>query len=711
MWRTGHRVWGCSRVFMAAALAVVSGLLLPASASAQVPAGAQVLDYDFDESSDNTLQSVGRLLLPKDYNPAASTTYPLVVVYHGMGEWGTDASHMNKNIGNLLRRGYDTSLPEGGFFVYAPQAPTEGWNEAKEEVTMRVLARILQEHRVDKSRLYVTGLSNGGGATWTVAAQYFDIFSAAVPICGANLGGDDAAGLKHEYIWAFHARNDAQDGALVGNTRSKVNDIRTALGFPAFTAWPTGTADWNYEAQANHAVETPRLKYREYGTGGHQIWGQVYSYDAMYSWMRSLHSPVTTLEVGETMLFDFGSVAVTMDSQERVWNSISGSTTQRTLLPFKPFAKTQTGTRKFVVAEVTGKFNGGVNSTGVSTGTMKYDADITRDSWVTANASEVGSVTIRGLVPGASYDLTLFASSGTTANGWVTTYRAEGKSADLVVGNNATNSVTLSNVLAKVDGSIELQVQAKSPATRGYLGALELKRNSVATSSLYRQDFEAGTNPSTYYSATPTVGQLTDLTSDWSVVSGRLQQTRSSTSVHTGFTRLQQPGVTPNVQVMEFDILVTGTSNTSDLASIDFGPLTTQQAYTNSIPNTSVASRLTIRGAGTEGIRFQINGVYSSDGTIPNFANGTTWRVFWVTNLSGATVAYTGPDGSAQTVPTGMSEVWVGNAATGDYRLVFWDMPRSSVHTASTMGGFRLRSLSTASITWSLDNIDVHPLP
>lgn len=475
---------------------------------AQVPPGATTINYEVDENNDGQSDHVGALLLPDGYDANASTTWPLVVVYHGWGEAGTDYSHLAVNIGNLLRRGYDSSLPHGGFFVYAPQAPLGTnvvWNEAKEEISMRVLARILQEYKVDKSRLYVTGLSNGGGATWTVAAQYSDIFSAAVPICGANLSGDDPAGLKNEYIWAFHARNDAQAGASVGNTRNKVNDIRTALGHPAFTAWPTGTADWDYETQANHAVETPRLKYREYGTGGHSIWGKVYSYDAMYAWMHSLSTPVTTLEAGETMLFDFGSVAVATDSQGRVWNSIGGSSTQRMLLPFKPFAKTQTGKRKFVVAEVTGRFNGGVNSTGVSTGTTRYDADINRDSWVTANTSEVGGITLRGLVPGASYDLTCFASSGTTANGWVTTYRAEGKSADLVVGNNATNTVTLSHVLAKADGSIELQVQARSPAARGYLGALELRRNGVAVQPLYRQDFQAGSTLGTYYSPTPTV--------------------------------------------------------------------------------------------------------------------------------------------------------------------------------------------------------------
>lgn len=697
------------RLTLAAVLAAASGALLPFTAAAQVPAGAVTESRDYDENSDGSIQSVGTLLFPKGYDPGASTTYPLVIVYHGYGEYGTDSRHLTKNIGGLLQRGYDTALPDGGFFVYAPQAPTQGWTEAKEEVTLRVLAKILQDHKVDKSRLYVTGLSNGGGATWTVASQYSDIFAAAVPLCGANLSGDAPAGLKDEYIWAFHSRDDPQAGASVGNTRGKVNEIRAQHGYPAFTAWPTGTLDWSYEAQANHAAETPRLKYLEFGTKGHDIWREVYADNAMYSWMRSIQTPVTTLGVGETMLFDFGSVAVQTDSQGRVWNSMAGSTTQRTLLPFNPFSKTSTGRRRFVVPEVTGQFTGGVISGGVTAG--RYDADINRDSWVTGTASEVGRVTLRGLVPGASYDLTCFASSGTTANGWVTTYRAEGKSADLVVGNNASNSVVLSNVQAKADGTVELQVQAKAPATKGYLGALELRRNAITTvQPLFQQDFGAGGTVGTYVSATPTSGQLSDISSDWSIVSGQLQQTRSASSTHTGFTRLQQAGVTPDVAVVEFDIHVTGTSNSSDLGFFDLGPLTSLQAYPNSLPNDRVASRLLIRGAGTAGIRFQINGLYSSDGTLPNFANGTTWRVFWVSNLSGSSVSYTAPDGSAQSVPTGMSEVWVGNAATGAYSLVFWDMPRASVHTASTLGGFRFRSVSTASITVSLDNFDIRPL-
>jgi predicted peptidase len=292
----------CLRVTVAAVLAVASGIVLPSSARAQIPPGAQTINYDYDESSDGTIQSVGSLLLPKGYDPAASTTYPLVVVYHGFNEWGTNYIHMTKNIGNLLKRGYDTDLPDGGFFVYAPQAATQGWNLAKEEVTMRILARILQEHKVDKTKLYVTGLSNGGGATWTIAAQYFDIFSAAIPICGANLDADDPAGMKNEYIWAFHARDDMQNGARVINTRTKINEIRMALGYPAFTDWPIGPEDWDYESHGNHAIETPKLKYKEYGTGGHTIWNRVYSYDAMYSWMRSLHSPVTTLEVGVDLI-------------------------------------------------------------------------------------------------------------------------------------------------------------------------------------------------------------------------------------------------------------------------------------------------------------------------------------------------------------------------------------------------------------------------
>ena len=39
-------------------------------------------------------------------------------------------------------------------------------------------------YRIDRQRLYVTGLSMGGGGTWSLVASNPEKFAAAIPICG-----------------------------------------------------------------------------------------------------------------------------------------------------------------------------------------------------------------------------------------------------------------------------------------------------------------------------------------------------------------------------------------------------------------------------------------------------------------------------------------------------------------------------------------------
>ena len=83
------------------------------------------------------------------------------------------------------------------------------------------------KYKVDKQRMYLTGLSMGGYGTWTLAAAYPRVFAAAVPICG---GGDPkkAEQLVHLPIWAFHGAKDS----VVPPSRSEtmVEAIKTAGG-------------------------------------------------------------------------------------------------------------------------------------------------------------------------------------------------------------------------------------------------------------------------------------------------------------------------------------------------------------------------------------------------------------------------------------------------------------------------------------------------
>ena len=89
--------------------------------------------------------------------------------------------------------------------ISQPQCATR--KDWKPESLGKLLDEVTAKHRVDKDRIYVTGLSMGGYGTWKLAAAYPDRFAAIIPICG---GGDPktAEKIKHLPIWVFHGAKD-----------------------------------------------------------------------------------------------------------------------------------------------------------------------------------------------------------------------------------------------------------------------------------------------------------------------------------------------------------------------------------------------------------------------------------------------------------------------------------------------------------------------
>jgi predicted peptidase len=65
----------------------------------------------------------------------------------------------------------------------SPQSPGRGWNP---DTLNALLERIIRKYRVDKDRVYLTGLSMGGYGTWALAAEHPEKFAAIVPICGGG---------------------------------------------------------------------------------------------------------------------------------------------------------------------------------------------------------------------------------------------------------------------------------------------------------------------------------------------------------------------------------------------------------------------------------------------------------------------------------------------------------------------------------------------
>jgi predicted peptidase len=205
---------------------------------------------------------------------AASGPRPLIVFLHGAGESGSNnVAQVNGNIDNLL-----AAAKARGAYLYAPQTSI-GWTSATAiDRVMAMVERASTEQNVDELRLYATGLSMGGGGTWNIINRHGDQFAAAAPICAVSpAAGTLASNLAEVPTWAFHAKNDGT--VSYTTTRSVIASILSTTGeaVPSYPAQPT--SDFAFQSS------TLDLRYTEYRTGGHGIWGRVYSTPAFYDWM------------------------------------------------------------------------------------------------------------------------------------------------------------------------------------------------------------------------------------------------------------------------------------------------------------------------------------------------------------------------------------------------------------------------------------------
>jgi predicted peptidase len=138
--------------------------------------------------------------LPKSYS-AKGTPVPLIIFLHGSGESGSDLNKV-KAWGPPAIAEKDPAFP---FMVVSPQAPDGEWWHAR--LLKGMIDEVLAKYNVDRSRVYLTGLSMGGYGTWDLAINYPKYFAAIAPICG---GGNTLRirQLKGVPTWAFHGLKD-----------------------------------------------------------------------------------------------------------------------------------------------------------------------------------------------------------------------------------------------------------------------------------------------------------------------------------------------------------------------------------------------------------------------------------------------------------------------------------------------------------------------
>jgi poly(3-hydroxybutyrate) depolymerase len=156
-------------------------------AGSAIQPGPQVATFSSDV--DGTDQPYG-LYVPRNFDPAKK--YPLVVSLHGA--WSNHRLNLRRVFGMGNRPGesdldatrYFPQLPEVDYFVAAPLARgTLGYQGIPEKDVYDVLADVKRRFPIDEDRVYLTGLSMGGGGAVWLGLTRPDIWAGIAAVCPA----------------------------------------------------------------------------------------------------------------------------------------------------------------------------------------------------------------------------------------------------------------------------------------------------------------------------------------------------------------------------------------------------------------------------------------------------------------------------------------------------------------------------------------------
>ncbi|MGN6615533.1 MAG: alpha/beta hydrolase-fold protein [Ilyomonas sp.] len=175
--------------------------------------------------------------LPNDYSTTTKKKYPLLVYLHGLGVCGNGTTQLYKvtknGVSELLQTGkFPEKFTVNGksykFIVVTPQFnnPYMYSHDIK-----AVIDYIKNNYRTDATRVYLTGMSLGGGATVNFCDSFATTLAAAVPMASCwpppfESIANSAVSSKLP-MWFFHNRYDKDTTTPPSNSIDLVSLINS----------------------------------------------------------------------------------------------------------------------------------------------------------------------------------------------------------------------------------------------------------------------------------------------------------------------------------------------------------------------------------------------------------------------------------------------------------------------------------------------------
>ena len=602
---------------------------------------------------------------PYDYG---SQKHPLIIFLHGIGERGNGTSQINSvaNNGtpNYCAHGATMRFTVNGqtssFVVLSPQLSTQYgyWPPFYVQEMIKYAKANLQ---IDPNRIYITGLSLGGGGTWRVITDvpnYTDFsfdagIAAAAPVCGTQEENDgyfcQTIGANHLPVWAFHCMDDGTVG--VGATQ-------------------------HAEILANNCGVTPKMKFTYYQSGGHGgAWLNAYdtghitrtlsdgsSFTAnpnLYEWFLSNTRSTTPVNTAPTA--NAGSAQSITLPTSTVTLSGSGAGTNGATISSYSWTKTSgpsSGSISSPAAAST-SVTGLIQGTYVFTLTVTDNHGLTATSTVTitVNAASVNQPPVANA--GSNTSITLPSNSvglngsGSDPDGSISSYtwaKTSGPSSGSI--SNASTAATTATGL--VQGTYVFTLTVKDNAGATASSPVTVTVNAAPAVANQYPSANAGTNRTITLPSTLTLDASGSYDPDGTIASYRWTQT--SGPVGPAMTTRDAKttdvtGLVAGTYIFVLQVKDNSGQEASASVTITVNPAPATSVQQNQLPVPMPGTNRTITLP--SGLTLDASASYDPDGTIASF---------WWTQTAG-------PTGPQMTTRNAMTTAVTGLVA-GNYTFV-----------------------------------------
>lgn len=249
----------------------ISLLFSVSSVMASSPSERQfeVLHNVHVEGKPNSVISPGYLIYyPEDYDAQADKEFPVVLFLHGAGERGASPGILSTKrsfLPGMVKR--DVNFP---FIIVSPLARWSMDSLSQPPYLEQVMEHVRANNRIDVTREYVAGLSQGGKGARRYAERHADSIAGLVSAAG-YAGGTNIQGLVDNNVPVILSHNE-DDGTISFNSSRGYYNKLIAAG-------------------AAHVIFDTQL------TGGHNAWGRVFANMQHWSWLFSIPNEVSGIKL------------------------------------------------------------------------------------------------------------------------------------------------------------------------------------------------------------------------------------------------------------------------------------------------------------------------------------------------------------------------------------------------------------------------------